>query len=61
MNNIAYEAVNDNPRVFVAFGETPSKALKQMAKILKRENIEWWSASHVDEMEDGTFYINIYV
>ena len=61
MSKIAYEAVNENPRVFVAFGETPAKALKGMAKVLKDNDIRWWSASHVDEMEDGMFYINIYV
>jgi hypothetical protein len=59
---IAYEATNDNPRVFVAYGNNPAEALKNMYKMLKRLNIDWWSASHVGYIEDeNLFYINIYV
>lgn len=59
---LAYEAVNENPRVFVAFGKTPDKALKAMTNIVKENSIRWWSASHVGYIEDEkTFYINIYV
>lgn len=59
--NISYEAVNDNPRVFVAFGETPAKALKNMAKILKRNDIVWWNASSVDYIDDDElFYMTVY-
>ena len=59
--NIAYEAVNDNPQVFVAFGTTPAKTLKNMSKILKENNINWWSASSVDYIEDeNVFYMTVY-
>ena len=59
---IAYEAVNENCRVFAAFGETPSKALKNAARLLKKNNINWWSSSTVSYIEDeNIFYITIYV
>jgi hypothetical protein len=60
--NTAYEAVNENCRVFVAYGDTPTKTLKNMAKLLKKNKINWWSASSVNYLEDEKiFYITIYV
>jgi hypothetical protein len=60
--NTAYEAINDNCRVFIAYGETPVKALKNMAKLLKKNKIDWWSTSLVNYLEDeDIFYISIYV
>jgi len=60
--SLAYEAVNENSRVFVAYGESPVKVLKNMARLLRKNNIVWWSASAVyyDESEN-IFYMNIYV
>jgi len=58
----AYEAVNENPRVFVAYGETPAKALKNAARLLKKNHVDWWSSSTVNYLEgDKVFYITIYV
>lgn len=58
----AYEAVNDKTRAFVAYGDSPTKALKNMAKLLKKNRIDWWSASSVNYSdEENVFYIVIYV
>lgn len=58
----AYEAVNESPRVFVAYGETPAKALKNAARLLKKNKIDWWSSSTVNCLDDeNIFYITIYV
>lgn len=43
----AYEAVNERPRVFCAYGKTPAKALKNMAKLLKENKIDDWSSINV--------------
>ena len=60
--NTAYEAVNENPRVFVAYGETPARALKNAARLLKNNKIDWWSASTVNHLDDeNIFCISIYV
>jgi hypothetical protein len=59
---IAYEAINEEPRVFCAYGKTPAKALTNMAKLLKKSEIFWMSASHVSYIEEeDLFYITIYV
>lgn len=58
----AYEAINDNPRVFCAYGKTPVKVLRNMAKLLKENEIEWMSASHVSYLEEEElFYMTLYV
>jgi hypothetical protein len=58
----AYEAVNENCRVFIAYGETPAKALKNAARLLKNNKVDWWSASVVNYLDDeNIFYITIYV
>lgn len=58
----AYEAIAENPRVFCAYGESPSQALRRMAKLLENKEIKFFSASHVGYVpEEQTYYINIYV
>lgn len=57
----AWAAVNENPLVFCSCGKTPSAALKAMAKILKENDIQIWSASNVDFDDEGVCYLTIYV
>jgi hypothetical protein len=58
----AYEAVNESCRVFVAYGDSPAKTLKHMARLLKKSKVDWWSASTVNySEEENVFYITIYV
>lgn len=58
----AYEAINENPRVFCAYGDTPAQALKRMSKLLESNDIKFFSAAHVGFIaEEHTHYITIYV
>jgi len=58
----AYEAIAENPRVFCSYGNTPSQALRRMAKILENKEIKFFSAAHVGYVEEESLhYINIYV
>ena len=58
----AYEAINENPRVFCAYGKNPAQAFNKMSKLLKDHNINWLSAAHVGySEEDNLYYITIYV
>jgi hypothetical protein len=60
-----YEAVNENPRVFVAYGETPAQVLINMSSILDNNDILWWSSASVQVSEfdddDYKFYMVVYV
>jgi len=58
----AYKAVAEDPDVYCAYGTTPTKAMREMARLLKDHNVDWWSASHVNYIEeDRLFVITIYV
>jgi hypothetical protein len=60
VETLSYEAYNENPRVFCSHGPNPSAALKAMAKILKKEDICYWTASSVNFDDDGICYLTIY-
>lgn len=58
----AYKAVGEFPEVYCAYGNTPVKATKAMAKLMKKHNVSWWSSSSVTYLEDdGEFCMTIYV
>ena len=61
----AYEAVNEDPRVFVAYGGTPAKCLKHMSTLLDESGVDFWVASRVDYIDHGPashrFSIILYV
>ncbi len=61
--SIAYEAVNENPQVFCAYGRTPAKALRAMSKLLKEHNVDWWSAATVGKIDDeeNMYHMTIYI
>ena len=40
-----YVASAEDPIVLCAYGDSPSEAFKNMAKLLKEEKINWFSAS----------------
>jgi hypothetical protein len=60
-----YEAINENPRVFVAYGETPAQVLINMSSIFDKNNIDWWSSATVQvsqfDDDDYKFYMVVYV
>lgn len=56
----SYEAVNEEPRVFCAYGPTPADALRAMAELLTKHKITTWSASSVNFDRD-THYLTIYL
>lgn len=58
---IAYEAINENPRVFCSSGKTPQHALSEMAGLLHTNNITSWSAASVNFDDEGTHYLTIYL
>lgn len=61
---MAYQAVNEEPTTWVAYGATPARALRNMARIMKKNNVEFWLASRVDfypdEAPDFRFCIVVY-
>ena len=62
MSNSAYKAYAENPEVYVAYGESPEKCLKNMRKNFKEYRVDWWSSCNVQYIEDeNLFYMTIYV
>jgi hypothetical protein len=59
----AYEAVNDNIRSFVCWGESPADVLRGMADLLEANDIDWWSAATVSVQDNhgSDFYMVVYV
>lgn len=55
MKTVAYEAVNEEARVFVAYGASPSKCLKNMANLLDDKGIDFWAATRVDYRDHGPY------
>ena len=49
----AYEAIHEDPRVFVSYGGTPSKCLKHMSMLLDEAGVDFWVASRVDYVGHG--------
>lgn len=62
-NSYAYVAHGEDPLVLCAYGETPGKAMKKMAKLVDSyvknndENLVLGMNSHYDD--DGTFCMNV--
>lgn len=56
----AYEADNEQPRVFCSYGTTPAMALYNMGDIIALNGIESWTASAVNIDEDGVCHLTIY-
>lgn len=55
MKTTAYEAINEEARVFVAYGGSPAKCLKNMANLLDEKGIDFWVSSRVDYRDDGPY------
>ena len=65
-NNGRYVAINENPLVLCAYGETAAKAFKQMYKLLKENEQSYPYGSvngvkaHFDE-EESIHYVTVYI
>lgn len=64
--NGRYVAINENPLVLCAYGETAAKAFKQMSKLLKEneDKCAYRSVSAVNsyfDCEDNTHYVTAYI
>lgn len=60
--NLAYKAYGENPEVYVAYGDSPERCLKNMGKVLKENRVSWWSSANVQYLDDEElFYMTIYV
>jgi hypothetical protein len=57
----SYVADAETPQVFCSFGKTPAAALRAMARLLEKEQIDTWSASAVAFDKEGTHYLTIYL
>lgn len=58
----AYEAINEHPRVFCSYGNTPASALMKMALLLKKNNIKSFSSANVGYLlGEDVHYVTIYV
>jgi hypothetical protein len=58
-----YVATGEDPIVLCAYGNSPAKAFKNMAKLLKKEKIDWFSASSVSVLDSDVdaFAVTVYV
>ena len=61
-----YVAINENPTVLCAYGDTASEAFKQMSKLLKEneDSLLFGTINAVHtyfDHEDETHYINVYI
>ena len=58
-----YVAVNEQSTVLCSYGNTPHEAFREMSKLLKEENIRWFSASSVSVLDSDTdaFAVTVYV
>jgi len=61
-----YVAINENPTVLCAYGDTASQAFKQMSKLIEEnEDVLLFgtiNAVHTYfDYEDSTHYINVYI
>jgi hypothetical protein len=58
-----YVAIAEDPVVLCAYGNTPAEAFKEMAKLLKEERIDWFSASSVSVLDSDidAFCVTVYV
>jgi hypothetical protein len=58
-----YVATAEEPVVLCAYGNTPAEAFKEMAKLLKEEKIDWFSASSVSVLDSDidAFCVTVYV
>ena len=58
-----YVASAEEPIVLCAYGNSPYEAFKNMAKLLKEEKINWFSASSVSVLDSDidAFAVTVYV
>lgn len=58
-----YVAVNEEPLVLCAYGDSPAEAFKEMAKLLKENKVTWFSASSVNVLDSDhdRFAVTVYV
>lgn len=58
-----YVAVNEQPLVLCAYGNSPAEAFKEMAKLLKEQKVTWFSGSSVSVIDDAkdNFAVTVYV
>jgi hypothetical protein len=58
-----YVASAEEPLVLCAYGDSPSEAFKNMAKLLKEEKVDWFSASSVNVLDSDVdaFAVTVYV
>ena len=59
-NNGRYEATSECPQVLCSYGESPSKAFRQMAKLMDEMDCAYISGAHTHFNEE-TFFLTVYV
>lgn len=61
MTKKAYVAFSENPEVFCAYGASPAETLRNMSRLLKKHEVDIWTAARVevnyDEPTDKFFMV----
>jgi hypothetical protein len=64
-NNGRYVAINENPLVLCAYGETAAKAFKQMYKLLQENEHKFpyagVNAVHTNLDDEGIHFVTVYI
>lgn len=58
-----YVAINEEPLVLCAYGDSPAEALHEAALLCKREDVSWFSAASVSVLDSDkdAYCVTIYV
>lgn len=58
-----YVAKNEELLVLCAYGDSPAEAFKEMSKLMKKENIEWFSGATVSvlDCDKDQYAVTVYV
>jgi hypothetical protein len=61
--NKAYVAVNENPVVLCSYGNSPAEAFKNMAKLMKKEDVVWMNGANISILDSDIdkFSVTVYV
>lgn len=58
-----YLAINEDPLVLCAYGDSPAEAFKEMSKLMKKEGINWFSGASVNVLDSDKdqYAVTVYV
>lgn len=58
-----YVASNEEPLVLCSYGDSPAEAFKEMSKLMKKENVRWFSGATVNVLDSDKdqYAVTVYV